>query len=316
MWKVTLKKILGIVILLVVCVSCYKEEKAIARYKVKEKVISAHFDFRREQIIMVTKRSIYIVPVANTKIKIKRIEVPYSVLPPNMHLYGINCIDNKCWIGGGQMHKDGFLLRLNLDKMDIEGKYYDTMSEIYGIAINDNNIATCHGTGEVIIWNMDTGEKVKTFGHHKTEIFAVAFSADGKKIYTGDYDGLTLWDISTGKRIKYVSYSDNSTILTIIVDKDTNRVITSSAGTLYVHEEDSLSVVDKFALSEKRVILSCDLRDSDKKIICGMTGGYIGVINLDGTDRKVLRIHKDDVIYVKFIRDGEDVISVVKTERR
>ena len=51
----------------------------------------------------------------------------------------------------------------------------------------------------VRLWDTATGEQLEIFRGHKTGVYPVAFSHDGRTLATGSYDGeIRLWDIATG----------------------------------------------------------------------------------------------------------------------
>jgi WD40 repeat protein len=54
--------------------------------------------------------------------------------------------------------------------------------------------------GSLQVWNAATGKSEQTWeGHPKRQIYALAFSPDGKTLASGDEDGLIkLWDLSSG----------------------------------------------------------------------------------------------------------------------
>ena len=54
--------------------------------------------------------------------------------------------------------------------------------------------------GDVVLWDVATGNQKSKFDGHESCVWSVAFSADGKTLATGDYAGnVKLWDVATGK---------------------------------------------------------------------------------------------------------------------
>ena len=85
------------------------------------------------------------------------------------------------------------------------------------------NLASASNDTTIIIWN-SAGQKIQRLIDTK-EVFALAFSPDGKKLYTGNLLGtLRVWNVSTGKlekthsqqtqKISSVDVSDNNIIVT------------------------------------------------------------------------------------------------------
>ena len=55
----------------------------------------------------------------------------------------------------------------------------------------------------VRVWNIETGECVKTFEGHNGDVYSVCFSSDGKKIASGSGDKtVRVWNVETGECIK------------------------------------------------------------------------------------------------------------------
>ena len=57
--------------------------------------------------------------------------------------------------------------------------------------------------GELILWDLTTGDEIRRFEGHENKVTGAAFSPDGSTAISADYDGvLILWDVTTGKEIR------------------------------------------------------------------------------------------------------------------
>lgn len=77
-----------------------------------------------------------------------------------------------------------------------------------GLAADDAaaNRAT-EETPRAAIWNGETGELLATLARHKSDVTAVAFSADDRFAYTGDANGRgNLWEPATGRHVAKLSW--------------------------------------------------------------------------------------------------------------
>ena len=55
--------------------------------------------------------------------------------------------------------------------------------------------------GNVRLWDVRTGAKLKQFAGHSDEVAAVAFSPDGRRVLSGGDASTRLWDVATGEEI-------------------------------------------------------------------------------------------------------------------
>jgi len=74
-------------------------------------------------------------------------------------------------------------------------------------------LATGSSDHEIRLWNLSTGEKLKTLSGHTGDVSALAYSPDGKSLASGSWDDHTLrrWEVSSGKLLKTLTASDTRT---------------------------------------------------------------------------------------------------------
>jgi WD40 repeat protein len=62
-------------------------------------------------------------------------------------------------------------------------------------------LASGGGDKTIKLWNVNTGELMKTFCGHRGQVYCVAFSPAGKTLASGSFDdGVKLWSIDAGRR--------------------------------------------------------------------------------------------------------------------
>ena len=232
----------------------------------------------------------------------------------NLSINNIFCSIESCWVGGGT-HQKGMLAKIEISKGSIERIGNDSQySEIYFItsSLKQGYILTGHSDGEIIVWDAKQGKEILNFGEYSSEVFALAVSQDGRRLYSGkSVDGIDLWDIETGKLITSNKEIEGS-IFTLTMDESAKSIICGgSRGILYIIDNSELSITKKIAVTDE-AILSSDVRKRDAEIVCGLSSGYVGVVHINGSGLKVYKLHDDAVMYVKFIDEGDRILSVSK----
>ncbi len=58
---------------------------------------------------------------------------------------------------------------------------------------------------------METGREISNITGHNDEVYAVAFSPDGKKLASGSYDGnLKIWQVDTGEELNHITIGEGA----------------------------------------------------------------------------------------------------------
>src|SRR5262249_13590327 len=61
-------------------------------------------------------------------------------------------------------------------------------------------LLTGSGDSTARLWDVASGQTIRTFSGHTSAVYSVAFSPDGKTILTGSGDGtVRLWDVASGQ---------------------------------------------------------------------------------------------------------------------
>src|SRR5262249_44787394 len=68
------------------------------------------------------------------------------------------------------------------------------------------------------VWNIDTGRQILELKHDSAGA-AVAFSADGKRLGTGSYDGTArVWELPSGNELERVSHDGGAEVVAFTKD--------------------------------------------------------------------------------------------------
>jgi RNA polymerase sigma factor (sigma-70 family) len=79
--------------------------------------------------------------------------------------------------------------------------------------INDGKQILTAGNGEAVVWDAQTGEKLRTFGKNEDLALTASCSPDGKRIVTACLDDprstqgglVNIWDVETGKKLRSIA---------------------------------------------------------------------------------------------------------------
>ena len=290
-----------VIIGLILFTGCQGSIKPINVWNMNQRIISASVDESSNSIAVLLEDRVRLVSLsdANSIKEFLNLEIkhPHKII---MH-------KNYCWIGGG-IHQAGFLMKLNTNDGSFLKQDKVNFSEVWTIALSNQSdfLATGHGDGEIILWNKDTMVKKDSFGDYDTEIFELLLSANNKKLFSGDgHEIIKQWDLAERKAM----YSNSADIYTLAIESEKHQMIGGNGhGTLYFFNPDNLSIIKKVDL-KKEAILDCDIQNTTGHIICGLTKGYIVLLNNDGVVLKTQKLHSDGIIFVKFIDNGEKMIS-------
>ena len=89
------------------------------------------------------------------------------------------------------------------------------------------HMATC-GAQRASLWDVESGNCIRTFKGHTKHVMSVTFSPDGTRVLTGSFDNTAkLWDAATGTCIQtFTGHSD--WIWSVAFSPDGKRVLTGS----------------------------------------------------------------------------------------
>lgn len=92
----------------------------------------------------------------------------------------------------------------SLESSRILQSHRSTISDI-SFSPNSRFLASGDIDGNVIVWDINTGENIVEFSTRSVE--SVSFNVDGTQLAVGTADGLSLWNPLTGERIRHIAPS-------------------------------------------------------------------------------------------------------------
>lgn len=122
----------------------------------------------------------------------------------------------------------------NIETDEEVRRYESPASAFSGMVImpDGKHVATIVFGWQVMIWNIESGEVVKSFGEGTVPAFqAIDVTADGKNILTGSSLGvMSVWDAESGEMLKQFS-GHTAHIYSVSAVSDNRHVVTSSDDT-------------------------------------------------------------------------------------
>jgi WD40 repeat protein len=100
------------------------------------------------------------------------------------------------------------------------GKIYnlsDHTDRVISIALSPDGKTLASGSSDktVKLWNVETGQEIRTLGSHSDFVRSIAFSPDGKTLASGSNDKtVKLWNVETGQEIRTLGGHTDSVIST------------------------------------------------------------------------------------------------------
>ncbi len=143
------------------------------------------------------------------------------------------------------------------------------------------------------VWDSATGHELLTLSGHTNTIFSVKFCPDGRRVATGNFDGMAkVWDAATGKVLLTLS-GHTSAITDVDFSPDGTRVATASSdGTVKVWDASTTSGRSEQPLT---------LYNPNGLLVTGVAfspdGKRLAVSANDGTAR-IYALSLDDIISI------------------
>ena len=202
-------------------------------------------------------------------------------------LYNHNLLDKYLSMFDFEFLENEYFLERTLE-------IYDDTIKFVSISSDNKHIISGNSNGIIKLWDLQTGEYLKTLGQHNDSIQSLAISSDNKYIVSVDSnDTIKLWDLQTGEYLKTYNYNNNMYLFASII------------GTI---------PLDSF----KECFTSLAISSDNKHIISGNSNGIIKLWDLQtGEYLKTLGQHNDSIQSLAISSDNKYIVfkSIDKTIR-
>jgi beta propeller repeat protein len=86
----------------------------------------------------------------------------------------------------------------------VEGKLLNAV-KVRSVAWSPDGRTLASGGHEIILWDAESGERIRTLEDHAGQVSSVAFSPDGRTLASGGNE-VILWEAATGERLRTLDY--------------------------------------------------------------------------------------------------------------
>lgn len=205
-----------------------------------------------------------------------------------------------------------FLIRSLPSSMFLQQTLSTGSGGVMSVAISGdaNILASANRDRNIMLWNLDTGQRMQAFPGHDQTINHISFSPDGKTLASASSDQtVKLWNPITGRELRVfrghtgtvsdVAFSPDNRVLASTSYDTTIKLWNLSTGeeirTFHGHTDRVLSI----AFSPDGKIFATSSSDRTIKLWNPFTGEEI----------RTLRGHGDNVMHVAFSPDGKTLAS-------
>jgi len=161
----------------------------------------------------------------------------------------------------------------------------------------------------VIIWDIATGTRLRTFGGHSASVSSIAISPDGHSVLSGDINGqVILWDMDSAQETRRMGGHD-AIVSDVVFSPDGHSALTSS--------EDGSCILWDLATGEARrsyastdsIVESVDISSDGHMVLAYEAGGQIVVWEF--TSGQVVRTFASafEGGTARFTRDDQGILT-------
>lgn len=185
-------------------------------------------------------------------------------------------------------------------------------SEAYGVDVSPDGLRGVSGSRDnlVKLWDLQTGELLRTFSGHKDWVNDVAFALGGSAVLSGSKDRtLKLWNVETGELLKTLE-GHKGWVNSVAVSPDGKRAAS-------VSDDRTVRVWDLEAGTELRTLtghsdwtFAVGFSPDGSKVVSSGKDNTVRVWDVEtGTLEKTLRGHRDWVSALAVAPSGDRAVS-------
>jgi WD40 repeat protein len=208
------------------------------------------------------------------------------------------------------LHQYNPYLRKNSQEANFSKRIFPT-DTIACVAISPDNQILVGGSWQKIwVWNLQTGELLRTIDGHSHWVLSVAISPDGNTLVSGSADkNVKFWNLKTGLLIRQIDAHSNWVSAVAITPDGKTLVTASTDKTIKIWNFDT-NQLQHTLLKHSGSVLSLAISPDGKVIASGSTDNSVKLWNLQsGELYRSLEQHLDWVQAVSISQDSKLFIS-------
>lgn len=154
--------------------------------------------------------------------------------------------------------------------------------------VSRNEIASAHDDGNVYVWNLTSGQLIRTLAGHTGRVYSVLYTKDGKSIISAGADGkVKRWDAASGEFIDDLG-SHHGAVYDLVLSVDGQSVFSAGGdGVVKQWSMATFMLVDTLTVSASGVdttdpvaLYALDVSADGRLLIAGDHNGVIHLWNL------------------------------------
>jgi len=160
-----------------------------------------------------------------------------------------------------------------------------------------------------ILWDVATGEKLRTLWGHGGSVDSVAFSPGGRQVLTGSRDKTAvLWDAATGRRVRtFQPYAQ--TLTSVVFGPDGTKVLAGCGNTAILSDTQTGKELCTFR-SHEYAVMSVAFSPDGRQVLTGSCDGAVAMWQTaTGHKLQAFKGHASSVDSVAFSPTGQHVLS-------
>ncbi|HSL42853.1 MAG TPA: hypothetical protein VK897_05440, partial [Anaerolineales bacterium] len=170
-------------------------------------------------------------------------------------------------------------------------------------------LATGSEDGTARLWDLATGETIRTFSGHTSAIDGLAFSPDGKTLITGGDQTVRLWDVATGEELQI--FSGHTAGVGDVEFSPDGQSIVSSSGDQTARIWDVANGQTLHILTGHSSYLTRVTYSPDGKFVLTSSGDDSARLwdTATGDEVRVFADHSEDVSAISYSPDGQYIAT-------